>query len=349
MKLQSYAIAALSAAVTTVCANPVAQAIVAVDQDVLNQSLVAPGAFSGVVRLFESGASSSFCTGSLLSGGQYILTAAHCLRSKKPFEDIFTERQPSFVSFNLANGFTDVSISNSVLFPEWDGIVGNGNDIAILSLAELAPSEAEQYDIYRNTDEVGQTFTKVGYGYTGTGTTGAINPGGLFAYSGQNQFEATETFLKSLPDPFYTSVDPAPLSRLLYDFDNGYSNRNLFGSLGLGNNEVDIAPGDSGGAAFIGNLIAGISSYGATSLELDPPTDIDFSVDSSFGEFAGDTRVSTYVSFVDSIVGKTTPPIPPVEEPKPIPEPSTLLGVMISGICLWKWQRGKKVGCDRNV
>jgi secreted trypsin-like serine protease len=343
MRLQSYAIAALGAAVTTVCVHPTARAIVAVDQDALSQSQVAPGQFSGVVKLFAANGAS--CTGSLLTGGLHILTAAHCLKFKEDSQSAFTETQFSFASFNLADGFIDLPIGNSLIFPEWDGLVINGNDIAILSLTELAPSEAEQYDLYRNTDEVGQIVTKVGYGRTGTGTTGAINPDGLFAYSGQNQFEATEADLSNLG---LNPADPAPLSQLLYDFDNGLSQNNLFGSLGLGVDEVNVAQGDSGGPAFIGNLIAGISSYITGGLS----TDIDFKnmdggTNSSFGEFAGDTRVSTYVSFVDSAIASTTPPIPPIEDPEPIPEPSTLLGMMTSGICLWKGQRSKKAGCVR--
>ena len=48
----------------------------------------------------------------------------------------------------------------------------NGADVAIITL-EYAPSAAvERYDIYRESDEIGQTTNKFGVGNTGQGNTG---------------------------------------------------------------------------------------------------------------------------------------------------------------------------------
>lgn len=152
--------------------------------------------------------------------------------------------QPFFANFNLASGVTQVPILDLFLLPTWDGLVSNGNDLAILSLLEPAPSDVEQYDIYRDMNELGQTFTKVGYGNTGNGFDGDVTSNGLLAFFGQNQFEGTEADLVNLLN---FAPQAAPLSQLLFDFDSGYSFNNLIGSLGLGRNEVNTANGDSGG------------------------------------------------------------------------------------------------------
>lgn len=188
-------------------------------------------------------------------------------------------------------------------------------------LAEAAPAEAEQYEIYRGQDEIGRTFTKVGYGRTGIGTEGAVkgsNPY-ILAYFGQNRFDA-------LGEDFYGNL-VVPDSQLLYDFDNGMSERNVFLSsnglsdLGLGNKEVNIAPGDSGSPAFIGNLVGGISSYNASDFDID----IDSVRNSSLGEIAGDVRVSSYASFIDAAVAGEVP------STTSVPEPSLTLGTFAFG------------------
>ena len=105
---------------------------------------------------------------------------------------------------------------------------------------------------------------------------------------------------------------------LMYDFDNGQAANDAFGvylglsNLGLGDMEVDSAPGDSGGPSFIDGKIAGITSFGLTFTNstdaignrvCNPAVNPDVlcGVNSSFGEFAGDTRVSAYASWIQSV------------------------------------------------
>ncbi|HIK19150.1 MAG TPA: trypsin-like serine protease [Leptolyngbyaceae cyanobacterium M33_DOE_097] len=310
-----------------------AQAIVTVDDSTLFDRIVQPGQYSGVVSLegyFDDTGSTPFCTGSLLTGGRHLLTAAHCLT--EPGTNTlfsFLTEQPFFANFNLINGVTPVSIREFFVFPDWDGFVGNGNDIAILALQEPAPDEAEQYDIYRDTDELGQTFIKVGYGTTGTGFEGETTPNGFLPFFGQNQFEGTEL---DRFDLLRFPGNPSPFSQLLFDFDNGLPANNLLGSLGLGRDEVNTASGDSGGPAFIGDRIAGITSYGTGGFGLALPTDIDTQTNSSFGELSGETRVSTYASFIDAVLlGQVAPS---GYNTTTIPEPATILGISMFGFIL---------------
>jgi hypothetical protein len=69
--------------------------------------------------------------------------------------------------------------------------------------------------------------------------------------------------------------------------------------LGLGETEGLIAPGDSGGPAFINDAVAGVASY-ITSLST-PGTrpDVNDTTDSSYGEIAGFQRVSSNQQWID--------------------------------------------------
>ncbi len=340
--------ALVGAAMVTFGTTQMAQAIVAVNDAALYRQQVRPGQFSGVVSLegylFSSEATDPFCTGSLLTGGRHILTAAHCVTDGANRLSASLVNQPFFANFNLASGVTQVPILDLFVLPTWDGFVGNGNDIAILSLLEPAPSQAEQYDIYRDMNELGQTFTKVGYGNTGNGFDGEVTSNGLLAFFGQNQFEGTEADRFNL---LFRPGNPAPLSQLLYDFDSGYSFTNLMGSLGLGSNEVNTASGDSGGPAFIGNRVAGITSYGVGGFR----TDFDGYTNSSFGELSGDTRVSTFASFIDAVLlGNVLPSGRNVtanvsssaSNSTAVPEPSTMLGVTMFGVWLFKRRKTQR-------
>ena len=70
--------------------------------------------------------------------------------------------------------------------------------------------------------------------------------------------------------------------------------------LGLGDDEVNSASGDSGGPIFIDGKIAGVTSWGFTP---GTPPDVLSGVNSSFGEFSSDARVSINAAWIDSIVG----------------------------------------------
>jgi secreted trypsin-like serine protease len=288
-----------------------AQAIVFTNEQALANGQVAPGEYNGVVSLSIAG---SLCSGSLLPGGLHILTAAHCLDE--------ANSSNTTVNFNLSTGQVVRAVKDFFIFPEYKSTDEFENDVAVLKLAEAAPAEAERYDIYRDQDEIGRTFTKVGYGEIGIGTEGAIpnSSSPNVSYVGQNRFEA----LGEDADP-----NSIPGSQLLYDFDNDTNANNVVFSnrlsdLGLGDKEVNTAGGDSGGPAFIGNLVAGITSYGGRFS--DPPRfDIDSELNSSFGEFSGDVRVSFYADFIDAAVAGEVP------STTSVPEPSLTLGTFALG------------------
>ncbi len=284
---------------------------------------VQPGqGYDGVVRLLLA---NSLCSGSLLSTGAHILTAAHCLpRSQSGPVDFSAS-----VSFTLPSGSVSLGVNQFFLPTEWTGNweedAWKGYDLALLELVDLAPAAAERYELYRDRDEVGQVADKVGYGRSGTGETGDTLRAGL-KRAGQNRYDATGDFFSWGSDRL-----------LLYDFDSGRPENDFFGGdLGLGALEVMAAPGDSGGPSFINGRLAGVTSWRLGNL----PTDIDRVTNSSFGEVGGDVRVSSHLSWIESILQAWRPPQPP-GEPQSVPEPGVswvLLG-FVGGLLWWRRSR----------
>lgn len=276
--------------------------------------IVDPGeGLDGVADLILGG---SRCTGTLLPTGAHILTAAHCVTDDFGIQDVFS----GTATFELPTGDISLSIENFFINPDWTATIFAGNDIAILELEDTAPDTVERYEIYRDVDEVGHEGHKVGYGRSGTGLTGAVFPSGI-KREGQNLYDSTGSLFSAAEE------------LLVYDFDNGLGSNDGFGfffggsfaDLGLGLDEVSAAPGDSGGPTFIDGQIAGVTSFGARfRFPSGASSDIDGVLNSTFGEFGFDTRVSSYAAWIDEILDM------PHEKEK-VPEPSSLAGLMILG------------------
>jgi len=114
--------------------------------------------------------------------------------------------------------------------------------------------------------------------------------------------------------------DFVPEAIYQFDSDDGNSSHDAFGfffgisELGLGNDEVMSASGDSGGPTILNGELISVTSYGI-SLEFSrgpPPRTSDCTtegksplLDSSCGEFSGDTRVSHYSDFIASVLNTT--------------------------------------------
>ena len=301
----------------------VARAIVVTDDP--DNHLVIPQdeAFTGVVSLNFFG--NQGCTGSLLKGGKHILTAAHCVTIA--FEDLGLNLNDINVVFDLPQGQVSRNLSAAHIFPGWD--INNffiGRDIAVLRLSETAPDNAREYDIYRETDEIGKTANIVGYGNFGIGSTGEIEGSrGQKKIFGTNRLDA---LIDGLSGFFPIPPDVIPGSQLLVDFDNGLPEHdalgNILGIQDLGTtNEVLPAIGDSGAPFLIGAEIAGVVSWGLGYPFI--PTDIDESINVSFGEIASSSRVSFYADWIDSVIARDS---------ATIPEPGSdkgLLGLLVLG------------------
>ncbi|MEG4029883.1 MULTISPECIES: trypsin-like serine protease [unclassified Microcoleus] len=282
----------------------IGRSIISAFPDSSSRKPLALNQYTGVAYL-----DSASCTGSLLTGGLYLLTAAHCLNEggvKVPAETAIK------AIFKLPRGEVSIPVSKYYIHPGWTGYESEvGNDIAILKLKRIAPPRIEQYEINRNKNEVGKVLTKVGYGYIGLGAKGQDENSNSEAkrYSGQNRYDALIDVLKDA-----TESDMSELvlgSQLIFDFDAGTSEHDALGrhfprlrDRGLGKNEIATASGDSGGPSFVEGKIAGISSWGYSDRGFFKTNiaDIDkIEGNGSFGEISGDTRVSFYANWIDKM------------------------------------------------
>ncbi|MCI0699954.1 MAG: carboxypeptidase regulatory-like domain-containing protein, partial [Planctomycetia bacterium] len=276
-----------------------------------------PSPYDGVVLLKTvagtEGSGSLIYTGTGWGFGHQILTVAHHI-AKGPLADKDAGGNPVgsaiAVRFDLTRGDNPVpipinvpkNIDGGAQYQIQHSAFGDfKNDIGLLVLTDqqpgmsapdrllVAPFKAQQYTLYNGTPaEVGQQFTMVGYGDTGTGANGANQVSSLKRV-GQNRFDAPAS-----------AWNPAETMNLLYDFDRaaggGLNAIDPLGQLGiainagLGAAEALMAPGDSGGPAFVGaNVIAGVLSSVDTP---GMPPDINAVKTFSFGELGFITNVS---------------------------------------------------------
>ncbi len=253
--------------------------------------IVAPSAYDGVVEIV--GPKNAIGSGSLLYDGMHILTAAHVVSAP----DKTTERSNGqvdsgtfkvyfFLTSSIGSGIEfDVPSSAVTIAPGFDGSAADGNDLAILQLPSAAPAGAQHYDLYRGANDFGPSspnFTLVGYGLTGTGTSGATSmPGDVYndKREGQNHFDTTDASGKILN----------------FDFDDGTAANNHLGDLGLGASEAMMASGDSGGPDLVGNQIVGVHSY--TTVQ---------QPDCGFGTIGSSVRVSQYAGWIDGIINNSS-------------------------------------------
>ena len=178
------------------------------------------------------------CTGTLIAPDM-VLTAAHCVESQNG--GFIGDTEGTFTVNGQTYRTTKVTVHPSYNPNNF----GAGYDIAIMKL-ERPVDGVTPYDINRTTPQVGQMLTLVGFGETGSSTSGSYNDFGNKTV-GQ------------------TAIDEVSETHISWNFDS--------------HDESNTAPGDSGGPAFVeqnGQLVvAGVTSGG----DGDPHSLGDFSFD----------------------------------------------------------------------
>ena len=260
--------------------------------DIRNRALMGDG-FDGVVRVVVG---NQYGTGVLLFDGTAVLTAAHLFAGQASSANVI---------FETMAGLQTIASSQVLINPNYS-TANSHSDLALVWLSQDAPVAAQRYGIYRGSSEIGQTMTMVGYGVPGSGDTGMLTPfsEAPVRVKANNQFESESAALGRFfgESGVWESTSG---KQLVADFDNGLAQNDALGSLlkkpglGLGNLEGLISKGDSGGPAFIGNLVAGIASFTARLSDAGMVPDIDNTSNSSFGEIAAWQRVSAYQQWID--------------------------------------------------
>jgi hypothetical protein len=221
------------------------------------------------------------CTGSLLYTGRHILTAAHCLSSSTNNITVGGVRV-RFRTPTTAAGFTEYQSSAIAIKSGYTGIIEDEQDVAIITLSQVADNAFERYNIH-NGSALNQRTVIAGYGRTGDGVTGSNNTSncqfdGLGAGCAGREatlrrgYNVFESYCGEADNCF---SEQAQGGGMVADFDNPLGNNLNPGGKdwlcddfnkctpGLGLDEVGIGGGDSGSAAFIEstNGIAGVASW----------------------------------------------------------------------------------------
>jgi len=269
--------------------------------------IVGPGGLLdgvGKLSLIRDNGKTIGCSGSLLPTGEHVLTAAHCVTDD---DGIFNLSSGTVTFFGNSVQVIDIDVSQISVPKRWDGDFMRGNDIAVIKLVDAAPNDITRYDIDKKRgDDIGAIGEKVGFGMSGTGDTGATFFDGQ-ERSGKNKYDdVADVWLKAMN--FKHVKDFEKGSVLMYDFDNGLDENDAFGfffensDTGLGNEEVMASFGDSGGPTIVDGKITGVTSYILRLTTERDTSDVNGILDSSFGEFAGDTRVSKYAPFIYKVM-----------------------------------------------
>jgi hypothetical protein len=260
---------------------------------------------NGVVSLSING--DIGCSGSLLSDGFSILTAAHCITPADGPGSVVV----SFLT--TGGGFVSDAVSAYFIDPSYTGTGTAGGDLAVLHLANEAPSTAARYALYTGStpdyaiDPNLPPEVIAGYGYGGTGLTGADTAFGTLRV-GANEYVTTgrrygwsSTLLLG---EFYGGVDPANPLRAANPYTAG--------------DEVDIAPGDSGGPSFYDDEIIGVHDISACFVS-------GCNLNSVFGDVYGDTSVAANAVWIE-------------DEELPEPASSVLLGLGLAALAAFRFR-----------
>jgi secreted trypsin-like serine protease len=295
--------------------------------------------FDGNVRINFDGdgslANGGFvCSGTLLKGGQYVLTAAHCADdSFNPATFVMEIR--SGIYGNVAATTQSISAANVFVHPGWNGSLGTGADIAVIKLT--TPITGITGFNISTTNDVGKTMLIMGHGTTQLGNVAAATNWNDYgwAHYGYNQADVTD---KAFNDAWDGSGDNTFGEGYVFDFDalsNAATHNTIqrladqggasfTSSEGLGIPEAITAGGDSGGGDFVWTgtewLVSGVHSWGWQFCggRITPTCDLTTRNSSSWGDISGSTATFSHVQWITSITG-------------PIPEPGTY-GLMALGL-----------------
>ncbi len=269
--------------------------------------------FDGVARIIMD--DSYVCSGTLLNGGAYVLTAGHCVSGFSNFQ----------IDFGLNNDVATATRGAAATYanPYWTGELAQGTDIALIKL-DSKVTGIQGFNLHTGS-AVGSTVLMMGYGTTAQGNSSTPPNWDDWGHGhyGYNSFDATtQTFLDAaaaagIPDLGTWSNTYG--EEYVADYDNGRQLRNTLGRIpGLtsskgGEIESLITGGDSGGGDFYWDgsqwLVTGVHSWGWQFCEgrISPNCDRSTNNSGSWGDLMASTAVYSQAAWINSIVAVPEP------------------------------------------
>lgn len=196
---------------------------------------------------------------------RWAITAAHVVEPQQPFGDYF-------VTFKGQR----YGVEKIIIHPRRvEGTVDSQADLALLKL-DRDVEDVEPIPLYTRPDEVDLLITRVGWGKTGTGSTGATGERSKEPRGMTNRIEAV------FQDSFITTFDAPPAGTKL---------------------EGATGPGDSGGPAYVEvggkTYLAGVGSSSTGNADEGPI--------GKYGTVNAYCRVSTHVSWINKTIAADPP------------------------------------------
>jgi hypothetical protein len=222
-----------------------------------------------------------------------------------------TNNGPGTGGFNLLSG------SQVFVNPGWNGDPTLGFDVAVIRLAQAAPSYATRYSLYTGLP-VASPLLIAGFGFGGTGLTGY--DGNAYPQNGTLR-AGNNTYVA---DGSAVGWSPAMLLGQLYDANTPSTNAFGVANPYSSSTEVTIAPGDSGGPTFYNGQIIGVHDVITCASDTNNPNvcavppSINPNLQSYFGQIFGDTSTAANAAWISA---------------QQVPEPATL-GLLFVGLAL---------------
>ncbi|MFM1897340.1 MAG: hypothetical protein RLZZ385_2414 [Pseudomonadota bacterium] len=201
---------------------------------------------------------------------QWAITAAHCLAQTS-----MPARLEAGDDFMVEVAGVERGIQQAVIHPDYSSTQGPDVDLALLRFSEALPYP-RPLPLYRQSDELHQVVTLLGWGYTGIGTTGRQRDDGDLRRAHNRISQVDHQLLFRFDDPREPASDAL-------EFE---------GMPGLG---------DSGGPALLvqadGSWLLGVAVGELMGADFDEETQ------GSYGAQAVYERISRHQEWIDGVIG----------------------------------------------